>query len=164
MGRLYVRFLMIVLLSMAIFLLVTADNQREVVEAVVMAIIVTVFPMALSNAVPTYWVLVGDEGLQIQNKTLGCINVPWQTIKETRLQKTIMKGPFGPFYEEAPTSVLMNTEVFMAYMTSDHWSIVLITENRWLTIDGRDFDSPSDAGRVLGSRLLTERLCSCINV
>jgi len=149
---------MIGLLSMAIFLWVTANSQREVVEAIVMATIVTVCTLALNNAVPTYWVLVGKEGIQFQNKTVGCMDVPWETVKETRTQKTIMKGPLGPFYEDAPKTVLKSHEAFMAYMKGAEWSIVLITETRWITINARDFDDPSDAGRVLGSRLLMEQL------
>ena len=160
-GRAYVRTLMVCLISLAIFLLVTADSRREVVEALVMGLVFTIFPWIIANAVPTHWVLVGEQGLRLQIRDQGRFKLPWGQIKDVRIQNTTMTGPMGPFYEDAPSSTLANKGTFFDYMQQDHWSVLIITDNRWIHINARDFDTPEEAGRVLASHLLQAGMVEC---
>ena len=160
-GRAYICLLMVVLQSMAIFLLVTADSQTEVIEALVMLTLVTVFPLVLINSVPTHWVLVGDQGLRLQLRDQGRYKLPWGKIQEIRIQRTAMKGPIGPFYEAAPPSTLESQDSFLGHMQRDDWTIVVITGQRWIHINARDFDRPDEAGRVLGSHLIKAGMVQC---
>ena len=65
-----------------------------------------------------------------------------------------MTGPMGPFYGDAPSSILASKDTFFDYMQQEHWSILIITVYRWQHINARDFDAPEEAGRLLGNHLL----------
>ena len=145
---------MVCLNAMAVLLLVTADSSREVAEAIVMALVFTLFPWALVNAVPSHWVLVGEQGLRLQLKDQGAHRLPWGQISEAHLLKTTMSGPLGPFYADAPQSALSGKDALFEYLQQDHWSIRIISGSRWIHINARDFDAPAEAGRVIGSHLL----------
>ena len=153
-ARMYIVVLMVTLLAMAILLLITADDNTELLEASVIGAISLLFPIVLFNSVPVFWVMVSQQGLMLQTKQSGYRKTSWAKVSSVHVLNTTMTGPFGPFYSAVDGQIMSSVERFTRHMRCPDWAICVVTEQWSVYVNGRDFDDPVDAGRVLASHLI----------